>query len=58
MQPLEASLHELISQSQAALPESLKNIKVSKAPYKKRRSSKTQKKAATTRSSKCKTRQR
>ncbi len=40
MQPLEASLHELISQSQAALPESLKNIKVSKAPYKKRRSAK------------------
>jgi len=58
MQPLQASLHELISQSQAALPEGLKNIKVSKAPYKKRRSSKTQKKAATTRSSKCKTRQR
>jgi DNA topoisomerase-3 len=38
MQPLEVSLHELISQSQAVLPEGLKNIKVSKAPYKKRRS--------------------
>jgi len=46
MQPLQTSLHELIAQSQAALPEGLKNIKVSKAPYKKRRSRKTPKKAA------------
>jgi DNA topoisomerase-3 len=49
MQPLEASLHELIGQSQAMLPEGLKNIKVSKAPYKKRRSGKTPKKAGVTR---------
>ena len=49
MQPLQASLHELIAQSQAVLPEGLKNIKVSKTPYKKRRSGKVQKKAGATR---------
>ncbi|MFT5482990.1 MAG: DNA topoisomerase-3 [Halieaceae bacterium] len=37
MQPLEASLHQLIAQSQAVLPEGLKDIKASKASYKKRR---------------------
>ncbi len=58
MQPLQASLHELIAQSQAVLPEGLKNIKVSKAPYKKRRSGKIPKKAGATRGSKYKTRQR
>jgi len=58
MQPLQASLHELIAQSQAVLPEELKNIKVSKAPYKKRRSGKTPKKAGAARGSKRNTRQR
>ncbi|RLA49846.1 MAG: DNA topoisomerase III, partial [Gammaproteobacteria bacterium] len=49
MQPLQASLHELIAQSQAVLPESLKNIKVSNAPYKKRRSGKISKKTGAAR---------
>ncbi len=40
MQPLLASLHELIAQSQAVLPEGLKNIDRTKAPPKKRRSRK------------------
>ena len=57
MQPLEASLHELIGQSQTALPEGLKNIKVKKAPYKKRRSGNTPKKAGGARGSNRKTRQ-
>jgi DNA topoisomerase-3 len=57
MQPLEAALHELISQSQAALPEGLKNIKVGKAPYKKRRPGNTPKKAGAARGSKRKIRQ-
>jgi DNA topoisomerase-3 len=57
MQPLQTSLHELIAQSQAVLPEGLKNIKVSKAPYKKRRSGKIPKKTGATRGSKRKTRQ-
>ncbi len=52
MQPLQASLHELIAQSQAVLPQGLKNIKASKTPYKKRRSSKIPKKAKATRVSK------
>jgi hypothetical protein len=39
------------------LPEGLKNIKVSKAPYKKRRSGKTPKKAVATRGGKRKIRQ-
>jgi DNA topoisomerase-3 len=58
MQPLQVSLHELIAESQAVLPEELKNIKVSKAPYKKRRSGKTPKKARAMGSSSRKTRQR
>lgn len=59
MQPLQASLYELIAQSQAVLPVGLKNIKVNKNTYKKRRSGKMPKKAgATTRGSKRKTRQR
>ena len=49
MQPLLASLHTLIAQSQAALPEGLKNIDLNKAPNKKRRSSKAPKKAGRTR---------
>jgi DNA topoisomerase-3 len=44
MQPLQTSLHELIAQSQAVLPEGLKNIKVTKTYYKKRRSGKVSKK--------------
>ena len=44
MQPLLASLQELIAQSQAALPEGLKNLDQKKAPGKKRRSGKTPKK--------------
>ena len=38
MQPLLASLHELIAQSQAVLPEGLKNIDRKPAPRKKARS--------------------
>lgn len=45
MQPLLASLHELIAQSQAALPEGLKDISAKKAPHRKRRSGRTSKKA-------------
>ena len=52
MQPLLVSLHELIAQSQATLPEGLKDINVKKAPVKKRRSSKAPKKAGRTRGSK------
>ena len=58
MQPLQASLHELIAQSQAVLPEGLKNIKVSKTPYKKRRSGKIPKKTGAGRSGKRNSRQR
>jgi len=58
MQPLLVSLHELIAQSQAALPEGLKNIDQKKAPYKKRRSGKASKKTGATRGSKRKTRPR
>jgi DNA topoisomerase III len=45
-QPLLASLQELITQSQAALPEGLKNIDRKPAPTKKRRASKAPKKKA------------
>ncbi|MEH6571235.1 MAG: DNA topoisomerase, partial [Halioglobus sp.] len=58
MQPLLASLQELITQSQAVLPESLKNIDLKKTPYKKRRSGKTPKKAGVSRGSQRKPRQR
>ena len=58
MQPLQASLFELIAQSQAALPTGLKNIKVITTPSKKRRSGKIPNKAGATRGSKRKTRQR
>jgi DNA topoisomerase-3 len=58
MQPLLASLHELIAQSQAVLPEGLKNINVKKTPYKKRRSGKTPKKAVASRGNQRKPRQR
>jgi DNA topoisomerase III len=58
MQPLLASLHELIAQSQEALPEGLKNIDRKKAPYKKRRSGKAPKKTGPARGSKRKTRPR
>jgi DNA topoisomerase III len=51
MQPLLASLHELVAQSQAELPEGLKNIKVNKAPYKKRRPLKKSGRAGANRSS-------
>ncbi|MEH6584393.1 MAG: DNA topoisomerase III [Halioglobus sp.] len=57
MQPLLASLHELIAQSQAVLPEGLKGISVKKPPYKKRRPSKSRKKAGATQAKKRKTRQ-
>jgi DNA topoisomerase-3 len=50
MQPLLASLHELIAQSQAVLPEGLKNIAWKHAPRKKRRSGKAPRKPGTTRS--------
>lgn len=56
MQPLLASLHALIAQSQAVLPAGLKNIAQTKAPKKKRRSGKAVKKASSRRSSKRKTR--
>ena len=49
MEPLLVSLRELIAQSQAVLPEGLKDIPVTKAPRKKRRSGKTPKKAGTNR---------
>lgn len=49
MQPLLASLYELITQSQAVLPEGLKDIPANKAPQKKRRTGKTSKKAGATR---------
>ena len=52
MQPLLASLHELIAQSQAVLPEGLKNIDRKKALSKKRRPGKTRKKAGATRGTK------
>jgi DNA topoisomerase-3 len=55
MEPLLASLHELIAQSQAVLPEGLKDIKADKVPYKKRRPGRTSKKAGTTRGRKRKT---
>jgi len=45
MQPLLASLHELLAKSQDALPEGLKNIHQKKAFSKKRRSRKARKKA-------------
>ena len=44
MQPLLVSLHELIAQSQAVLPEDLKNIDRKPAPRNKARSGKTTKK--------------
>jgi DNA topoisomerase-3 len=58
MQPLLASLHELIAQSQAVLPEGLKNIDQKKAPPKKRRSGKAPRKAGATRGRKRKSRPR
>ena len=58
MQPLLASLHELIAQSQAVLPEGLKNIDRTAAPNKKRRSGKVPKKAGAARGSKRKARPR
>jgi DNA topoisomerase-3 len=58
MQPLLASLHELIAQSQAVMPEGLKNIDQKKAPPKKHRSGKTSKKARSGRGTKRKTRPR
>jgi DNA topoisomerase-3 len=56
MQPLLASLHVLIAQSQAALPEDLKNIERQRAPGKKSRSGKTSKRVGTARGSKRKLR--
>ena len=56
MQPLLASLHELIAQSQAALPEGLKNIDRKPAPRKKRRTGTSGKKAGSSRATKRKTR--
>ena len=56
MQPLLAALHVLITQSQAALPESLKDINTGKAHFKKRRSKKAGKKAVTPAPSKRKSR--
>lgn len=58
MQPLLASLHELIAQSQVALPEGLKNIERKPAPGKKRRAGKTAKQARATRGGKRSTRRR
>jgi DNA topoisomerase-3 len=55
MQPLQASLHELIAQSQASLPEGLKNIEQKLPPKKKRRSGKPRKKAGAARGRKGKT---
>jgi DNA topoisomerase-3 len=49
MQPLLLTLHELIAQSQTALPESLKDLSVTKAPQKRRRSSRAAKKTGPTR---------
>lgn len=51
MQPLLVSLHELIAQSQAGLPEGLKNIDRTPTPRNKRRSGKTPRKARATRGS-------
>jgi len=56
MQPLLVSLHELIAQSQVALPEGLKNIDRKPAPRKKARSGKAVKKASSSGSSKRKAR--
>ena len=56
MQPLLASLHELITQSQVALPEGLMNIVQKPRAKKKRRSGKTPKKTGATRGSKRKAR--
>jgi hypothetical protein len=58
MQPLLVSLHELIAQSQAALPEGLKNIDQKPLPKKKKRSGKPRKKAGAARGSKRKARPR
>ena len=58
MQPLQASLHELITQSQAMLPEGLKGIKVSETHYKNKRSGKIPDKGGAIRGSKLKSRQR
>jgi DNA topoisomerase III len=55
MQPLLASIHELIAQSQAVLPDSLKNITHKKAPGKKRRPGKARQKAGANRGTKRKT---
>ena len=52
MQPLLASLLELIAQSQAVLPEGLKNIDRKKVLSKKRRSGKARKTAGATRGTK------
>jgi DNA topoisomerase-3 len=56
MQPLLVSLHELIAQSQTALPEGLKNIDREPAPGKKRRPSKAARKKSATKASKQKAR--
>ena len=58
MEPLLASLHELIAQSQAVLPEGLKDIPATNAPRKKRRSGKAPKKAGAARGGKHKARPR
>jgi len=58
MHPLLASLHALIAQSQAVLPEGLKNIDRKKAPPKKRRSGKAPRKSGATRGRPRKTRPR
>jgi DNA topoisomerase III len=55
MQPLLTSIHELIAQSQAVLPDSLKNITHKKAPGKKRRPGKARQKAGANRGTKRKT---
>jgi DNA topoisomerase-3 len=58
MQPLLVSLQELIAQSQAALPEGLKNIEQTPSPRKKRRSKKAPRKTGMTRGNQRKTRRR
>jgi len=58
VQPLLASLHELIAQSQAVLPEGLKNIDQKPAPRKKRRSGKSPKRTRAPRNGQRKTRRR
>ncbi len=56
MQPLLTSLNELITQSQAALPEGLKNIDRTPPPRKRRRSGKSPKRAGANRGRQRKTR--